>query len=106
MTLGTVPNSRAATPLSNAPSSFDAPMNTQFTDATRPRIRSGDITRRIVFRMIMLIPSVTPAKNSATSDTAKIVDAPNTIMLTPKPATRSAGSGRHGGPAGGVSRRA
>ena len=49
-------------------------MNTQFTEATRPRIRSGDITRRIVFRMIMLIPSVSPAKNRATSDTMNIVD--------------------------------
>ena len=59
-TLGTVPNRRAATPLSKAPSSFEAPMNTQFTDATRPRIRSGERTRRIVFRMTMLTPSVTP----------------------------------------------
>src|SRR5262249_35208710 len=53
-TLGTVPKIRAAKPLSNAPSSFDAPMNTQFTDATRPRMRSGERTRRIVWRITML----------------------------------------------------
>ncbi len=88
ITLGIVPNRRAARPLSNAPSSFDAPMNTQLTDATRPRIRSGERTRRIVLRMIMLTPSVTPAKNSAASDRAKIVEAPKTIMLSPNPATQ------------------
>jgi hypothetical protein len=63
-------------------------MNTQFTDATRPRIRSGDRTRRIVLRMIMLTPSVTPARNNATSDTANTVDSPKTIMLRPNPATQ------------------
>ena len=87
-TAGTVPKMLAATPLSKAPSSFEAPMNTQFTDATRPRIRSGDRTRRIVLRMIMLSPSVTPLKNSAAIDRAKVVDRPNTIMLTPNPATQ------------------
>ena len=60
-------------------------MKTQLTDATRPRIRSGDSTRRIVLRMIMLTPSVTPLQNSATIESQKIVDSPKTIMLTPKP---------------------
>ena len=36
----------------------------------------------------MLIPSVTPLKNSATIESQKLVDSPNTIMLTPKPATQ------------------
>ena len=84
---GAAPNRLAATPLSNAPSSFEAPMNTQLTDATRPRIRSGERTRRIVFRMTMLRPSVTPLKNSAIQDTMNVVDSPNTIIETPKPAT-------------------
>ena len=84
---GTVPNRLAAIPLSNAPSSFEAPMNTQLTDATRPRIRSGERTRRIVLRMTMLRPSVTPLKNSATHDTMNVVDRPNTIIETPNPAT-------------------
>ena len=85
---GTVPTSRATTPLSNAPSSFDAPMNTQLTDATRPRIASGERTRRIVARMTMLMPSVTPLMNRAASEITKLVDSPNTSMLTPKPATQ------------------
>ena len=38
---------------------------------------------------LMLTPSVTPAKNRAASETAKIVEAPKTIMLTPNPATHS-----------------
>ena len=63
-------------------------MKTQLTDATRPRIRSGDRTRRTVLRMIMLRPSVTPLMNSANIDSTKVVDKPKTIMLTPKPATQ------------------
>jgi hypothetical protein len=39
-----VPNACAARPLSNAPSSFDAPMKTFSTARTRPRFSSG-VTR-------------------------------------------------------------
>ena len=63
-------------------------MKTQLTDATRPRIRSGERTRTIELRMIMLTPSVTPLTNRAASETAKAVESPNTIMLSPKPATQ------------------
>ena len=63
-------------------------MNTQFTAATRPRIASGDRTRRIVERMTMLMPSVTPLMNRAAIDSQKLVDNPKTIMLTPNPATQ------------------
>ncbi len=41
---GTVPSSRAATPDSNAPSSFDEPMKIWFTADTRPSIPDGTIT--------------------------------------------------------------
>ena len=40
-TAGTAPSSRAATPDSNAPSSFELPMNTEFTADTRPSISGG-----------------------------------------------------------------
>ena len=40
-TAPTGPRTRAVTPLSNSPSSFDAPMNSVATADTRPRIRSG-----------------------------------------------------------------
>ena len=53
----------------------------------------------------MLIPSVTPLMNSAASETQKIVDSPNTIMLTPKPGDADrAGSRRRGDSAAGGSR--
>ena len=43
----------------------------------------------MVLRMTMLTPSVTPLTNRATSETAKTVDRPKTIMLTPNPATQT-----------------
>ena len=38
---GTTPHQAAVTPDSNSPSSFEAPMKTEFTALTRPRIASG-----------------------------------------------------------------
>ena len=38
---GTRPNQAAVNPDSNSPSSLDAPINTEFTALTRPRIASG-----------------------------------------------------------------
>ena len=40
-TLGTVPNSLAVTPDSNAPISFDDPMNIELTLDTRPNMCAG-----------------------------------------------------------------
>ena len=75
----------ATMPLSNAPSSFDDPTNTDFTAAIRPRIAFGDASRRIARRITTLVPSHNPATNSARSDSAKLRDSPNTTMLTPNP---------------------
>src|SRR5258708_22880406 len=50
-TARTAPRRRAATPLSNAPSSFDDPMNTEFTTDTRPSKPGGEFRiHRIVER--------------------------------------------------------
>ena len=40
-TAGTVPNSPAVMPARNSPSSFEAPMNSEFNEPMRPRILSG-----------------------------------------------------------------
>ncbi len=81
----TVPNIRAVSPLSNAPSSFEEPTNMEFTEATRPRISSGVFSWRMVWRITTLIPSSTPLKNRAITEIQNMVDTPNTIMHTPNP---------------------
>ena len=89
MTLGTTPRSVAATPLSKAPSSLEAPMKTWFTEAMRPRMASGDSTRTMTMRMTTLTPSARPATKSAAIESTKLVDRPKTSMETPKMATQT-----------------
>ncbi len=59
------PNARAVTPLSNAPNSFDAPMNTPSTADTRPSWSSGVTNGTIEPRMYIEIMS---AADSTTSE--------------------------------------
>ena len=60
ITDGTSPNSFAATPDSNAPSSFDEPMNIPLIADTRPRMSSGVASCRIVERITTDTPSHKP----------------------------------------------
>ena len=64
------PNARAATPLSNAPSSFDAPMNTPSTALTRPICSSGVTSGTIAPRMNIDTMSAAATTTSDTKATA------------------------------------
>ena len=70
-TAGTAPSSAAAAPDSNAPSSFDALMNTFSTALTRPRSSFGVARAAIVERMFIENMSTKPLTVSATSDSQK-----------------------------------
>ena len=67
-TAGTAPMSAAATPDSNAPSSFDALMKTISTAVTRPRSSSGVTSGRIVERRTTLTVSNAAPSASASID--------------------------------------
>ncbi len=64
------PNILAATPLSNAPSSFDAPMKTPSTALTRPSCSSGVTSGTIDPRMNIDTMSAAEITISATNATA------------------------------------
>ena len=64
------PNARAATPLSNAPSSFEAPMNTPSTALTRPSWSLGVTSGTIEPRMNIEIMSAAEITTRATKATA------------------------------------
>ena len=68
ITDGTVPNSLAAVPDSNAPISFDEPINIEFTADTLPRIWSGVKSWMIVPRIITLMLSKAPSVKRKTRD--------------------------------------
>ena len=68
ITDATVPKSRAATPDSNDPSSFDEVMNILLTDDTRPRISSGVNNCIIVLLIITLTLSAAPKIKRKASD--------------------------------------
>src|SRR5579862_1056852 len=59
-TAGTAPTSAAATPDSNAPSSFEALMNTHSTALTRPRSSFGVANATVVERMFIEYMSTSP----------------------------------------------
>ena len=86
-TAGTAPISAAATPDSNAPSSFEALMKTISTAFTRPRTSSGVTSGRIVERRTTLTRSKAPPKASASMDSHIWRERPKTTMHAPKPAT-------------------
>src|SRR5439155_24769839 len=81
------PGSWPTTPDSNAPSSFDAPMNTASTASTRPRLSAGVINGTSVERMNTLTASAPDNTSSDTNATAKLVVTPSTIVPTPNSAT-------------------
>ena len=67
-TAGTAPTSAAAAPDSNAPSSFEAPMNTPSTALTRPRSSFGVASATVVARMFIEIMSTNPLTASASAE--------------------------------------
>ena len=77
--------SRAATPDSKDPISFDDPMKMLLTDATRPRISSGVRSWMVVARMMTLMLSNSPLRKSRTSDKAKLLDRAKRMMRSPEP---------------------
>ena len=82
-TAGTAPITAAATPDSNAPSSFDALMKTISTAVTRPRSWSGVTSGRIVWRRTTLTVSTAPPAASAASDSHMVSERPKTTIVTP-----------------------
>ena len=82
-TAGTAPTSAAATPDSNAPSSFEALMKTISTAFTRPRSSSGVTSGRIVERRTTLTRSKPPASASASIESHISRESPNTTMHAP-----------------------
>ena len=82
-TAGTAPISAAATPDSNAPSSFEALMKTISTAVTRPRSSSGVTSGRIVWRRTTLTMSTAPPAASASSESQTVSESPKTIIVTP-----------------------
>jgi hypothetical protein len=86
-TAGTAPISAAATPDSNAPSSFEALMNTLSTALTRPRTEFGVTGGRMVARSTTLTMSTAPPTPSASMESHISLDNPKTTMLAPKAAT-------------------
>src|SRR5690242_20928994 len=76
----TVPRSRAATPDSKAPSSFEDPMKMAFTEETRPSRCSGVSTCNKVERTTTLTLSAMPLIASKASETPKLLDSPNPMM--------------------------
>ena len=86
-TEATVPIKRAVTPLSKAPNSLEDPTKMAFTDATLPRMASGVRNCKMVSRIIMETPSVTPLKNKATTDSQKLPYNPKVKIQSPKPNT-------------------
>src|SRR5436190_9002699 len=86
-TAGTVPIRRATAPDSNAPSSFDALMNTHSTAFTRPSNCCGVRSVTAVERMLTLIMSTKPVRPSIASDSGSDFESPKPIIPTPKIAT-------------------
>src|SRR5215471_8064494 len=86
-TAGTAPNQCAVSPDSNCPTSFDAPINTEFTALTRPRISSGVPNCTSVCRTITLTMSHAPTSTSAAMLRTTFLDNPNATVQIPKPAT-------------------
>ena len=65
---GATPNQAAASPDSNSPSSLDAPMNTEFTALTRPRMASGVSNCTSICLINTLTISPTPSNAKAARD--------------------------------------
>src|SRR5215468_6913162 len=81
------PKKLATRPDSNAPSSFDVPINREFRADTRPRILSGVRTCTRVDRTTTLMLSQEPSRQSIAIESQKFREIPNTTVTVPKPAT-------------------
>ena len=95
-TAGTAPISEATAPDSNAPSSFEALMNTHSTALTRPWSCGGVSMVTAVWRMLTLIMSTKPVRASAASERGSHFDRPKTIIPPPKVATTTSSVGPAG----------
>ena len=62
-------------------------MNTELTALTRPRISSGVASCTSDWRITTLTMSAAPDKASTASDSAKLVDRPNSTIVAPYSAT-------------------
>ena len=89
---GTSPSRRAATPDSNAPSSFDEPMKMPLIDDTRPRMWSGVTSCRMVERSTTDTPSHRPDSISIAADSQNQRDSAKPMMHSPNPATANSSS--------------
>ena len=58
-------------------------MNTELTALTRPRMASGVASCTRVWRITTLTMSAAPEAASASSDSHRLVDRPNTTMVAP-----------------------
>src|SRR4029079_12666996 len=87
------PKARAATPLSNAPSSLEAPMKTPSTAVTRPSCSCGVASGTSEPRMNIDTMSAAEMTTSAMKATAYEVVSPNTIVPNPKIATTTSNVG-------------
>ena len=85
----TGPNIAATVPDSNAPSSFDVPMNRPLSADTRPRMSSGVAVWTRVERTTTLMLSHTPRMKSMARDSGKDREIPKTMVAAPKQATAS-----------------
>ena len=84
---GTKPNHAAVVPDSNSPNSFDAPINTEVTALTRPRISSGVCSCTSSERTNTLIMSPIPNMTNAIMATQNKCVSPNTTVAMPNAAT-------------------
>lgn len=87
ITDGTTPISLAASPDSNAPISFEEPMNMLFTAETLPFIFSGVLSCMIVCLITTLTLSNIPLRASRIKERIKFCDKPKAIMQSPNPVT-------------------
>ena len=78
------PIAAAVAPDSNSPSSFEAPMNTPLTAATRPRISSGVSSCIKVKRMTTLMLSAAPATANSKMESPRWVDSPKPMLAKTK----------------------
>src|SRR5262245_10626930 len=79
----TAPSHAAITPARNEPSWPEQPMKNELTPPTRPRISSGVVTCTMVWRTTALTMSPAPSTISATSESATLVERPNTVVPRP-----------------------
>src|SRR5271156_3133468 len=87
-TARTAPHHCAVSPLSNSPSSFDAPRNSEFTALTRPRISGGVPSCSTDERITTLTISDAPTINRAMIESGKLFDTPKRIVDAPNIATQ------------------